>query len=279
MKHNKLILILLMAMPLLFVGCHSSKNAGNKIEKTVNKGDDAYKLRVISNMQTAKAVTAKMKVTMDMGGRDMTLSGNLKMKRDDVIQLSLTFLGMEVGRLEFAKNDVTVIDRMKRRYARVAYSRVDFLQSANLDFNALQSLFWAELFVPGTADISKALSEFTVASSGDHTLLHLATAPKLDYTFLSKTVDALLVRTTIKPKGAAISDCLECRYTDYVNLGGHRFPLGLHLMFKGDKQYGLDMMLSSLNNNENWEAHTEISSKYTEIDVDQLLKGLGSLDF
>lgn len=279
MKRNKIILILLLVLPLMFAGCNSSKKASGKGEKTESAGDNAYKLRMLSNRQTAKAITAKMKISVDMGGRDMTMSGNLKMKRDDVIQLSLSFLGMEVGRLEFSTDNVLVVDRMKRRYARVSYNQMDFLQAANLDFYALQSLFWAELFVPGTPDVSKALGEFTVASSGDHTLLHLANAPKLDYAFLSKTADALLVRTTIKPKGAAANDCLECRYTDYVSLGGHRFPSAVHLMFKGGKQYGLDMNLSNLSNNDGWEAHTDISSKYTQIDVGKLLDGLGSLDF
>ncbi len=270
---------MLLAMPLFLAGCHSSRKAGEKVTITGGTADDAYKLRILSNMQKAKAVTARMKVSIRMGEKDISLSGNLKMKRDEVIQLSLTFLGMEVGRLEFAMNDVTVIDRINRRYAQVNYGMLDFLRSANLDFRALQSLFWAELFVPGSSDVSKSLSDFTVAASGDHTLLHLANAPKLDYAFLSKTADALLVRTTIQPKGAAATESLMCRYTDYVNLGGHRFPSQMDMVFQGDRKYELDMKLSGLDNDEKWDAHTEVSSKYSKMDVEQILNSLGSLGF
>ena len=49
-------------------------------------------------MQT---LTAKASVAIQTGGKSISANGTLRMKRNDVIQLSITFLGMEVGRMEF----------------------------------------------------------------------------------------------------------------------------------------------------------------------------------
>lgn len=252
---------------LALTGCHSSSNVSQ--ENVQNKSEEAYKQKVIANNQTAKAVTGKMKLGLKVGDKDIDLNGTLKMKRDEVIQLSLSFFGMEVARMEFATDNVLILDRFHKQYARVPYNKIDFLKSANLDFHALQSIFWNEIFVPGQHDIP--LKDFTVAESGDHTLLSLKTAPMLNYGFLTATKTALLKRTTISPKNLDNQDNLVCRYGDFVKLGNHNFPSTIAVTFTGGKSYTLNMTLSSLNNDENWTTYTQVSSKYSEMNINKLL--------
>lgn len=270
--------IILLAFPfvlaLAMTGCKSSSNLHKEKEEGTSTAA-LYKKKVISGGQTEKAVTGKMKISIQAGGKDISLGGNLKMMRDDVIQLSLSFLGIEVGRMEFSQKDVLILDRVHKQYARVPYSQIDFLQSARLDFSALQALFWNELFVPGTANVSTALDAFRVSESGEHTLLILTTAPELDYTFLTATSTAQIKRTTVRPKNLDNEDNLECRYSNFVKLGGKNFPSSIRLQFKGDKKtYTLDLTLSSLNNNTGWETHTDVSSKYTQMNINSLLDKL-----
>lgn len=97
-----------------------------------------------------QGVTASTKVRLSgVGGKDLSVNGKLQMKRNDVIRLSLRFLGMEVGLMEFTPNDVLVVDRINKQFVRAKYGEVSFLRQAGLDFYALQSLFWNELFIPG----------------------------------------------------------------------------------------------------------------------------------
>ncbi len=197
------------------------------------------------------------------------------MKRNDVIQMSLTFMGlMEVARLEFTRDYVLFIDRMHQRYARVSYAQIDFLKAADLDFYTLQAIFWNEIFVPGTPDVTQALSQFTMASSGNHTLLSLTTAPKLDYAFLTQTKTALLARTSVRSKNVNNADNLECIYDNFIKLDGKSFPSTINVKFNSRKPLSLDLSLSSINNATNWETRTSISSKYKEMDANKLLESI-----
>lgn len=264
------ILTLTLGAALLLAACGTTKKAAEGGTEG-SRNTAAYVKKVIANSQTATAVTAKMKARVQFGDKDISLGGSLKMMRDDVIQLSLTFLGMEVGRMEFTQNEVLIVDRVNRQYARVPYNKVKFLQSANLDFFALQSLFWNELFVPGQHDISTQTGAFSVASSGEHTLLTLTSAPKLDYKFLTITNSALIDRTTVYSKNLSQTDNLECRYGNFVKLGGKYFPSTVNINFKGEKNVTLDLTLNSLNNATGWATRTEVSSKYKTMDVERLL--------
>ena len=273
MKRHIQHILFLLAGTLLLASCHSAKQAGSGQTSTAN--ESAYKQRVISNSQTAGAITAKIKAHASMGTQGVTLGGSLRMKRNDVIQLSLSFMGlMEVGRLEFTRDNVLFIDRIHQRYARVSYSQIDFLSAADLDFYALQAIFWNEIFVPGSPDIAQVLSRFTLASSGDHTLLSLTSAPKLDYAFLTQTKTAQLTRTSVHSKNVSNADNLECIYGNFVKLGGKSFPTTLNVKFNSRKPLSLDLTLSSLNNASDWTTRTSVSSKYKEMDANKLLENI-----
>ena len=118
--------LVLLALTMVMAGCRSSKKAaqadnetaiGQTVDgtavTTVTSGDDAAvsyvkasKLstqamtKVLTNQQAARGIRAKVNVTLESGSR-LSASGSLKMKRDEIIQITLTaILGIEVGRLE-----------------------------------------------------------------------------------------------------------------------------------------------------------------------------------
>ena len=126
--------------------------AGETIEKI------AFLQKVNDNAQYTKFITSKVKFTVEVGNRQMTLTGNLKMKRDDVIRLQLMAFGfVEAGRLEFTKEYVLVMDRINKLYLKVPYAQVDFLRNSHIDFSVLQGLFWNELFQPREVRVTDQL--------------------------------------------------------------------------------------------------------------------------
>ena len=148
MKHT-IKLLLLATVVVCFAACGTSRKA-TKGSGTENSGKaeataEAYKEKVVSNFQTAQYLTARATISLKAGTKDISVGGSLKMKRNDVIQLSLTFLGIEVGRMEFTTTDVLIIDKINKQYVRAPYSQASFLESAGLDFYSLQSLFWNEI--------------------------------------------------------------------------------------------------------------------------------------
>lgn len=259
--------------------CSSTKNISSAPKTSAAKPlttEDLYKNKVVAQASTSQFLTSKMKINLAMGDKDISLGGSLRMKRGEVIQLSMTFpIVGEVCRMEFAPSEVLIIDRINTRYVKVPYEKVDFLKSANLDFNVLESIFWNELFYPGVADVKTRLSEFTIGTAGARTLLSLATAPQLDYAFLTNTASAQIERTTVSPKNTDNKDNLVCAYSNFVKFGTGSFPASIKITFAGSSQtYGLDISLSSIGAQTDWSTHTEVSSKYKLMDVEKLLKSL-----
>jgi len=270
------VVVLTVLMVGMIMSCSSTKNIANPTPKQQQTSADLYKQKVVANAHKEQFLTAKAKVELTMGDKDISLSGNLRMKRGDVIQISMSFpIVGEVCRMEFTKNEVLIVDRINARFVKVPYDKVDFLRSANLDYNVLESIFWNEVFYPGTTDVNSKLGEYTVASSGSHTLLSLTTAPKLDYSFLTISESGLVDRTTVSPKNSSDKSNLVCIYSNFVKYTEGKFPSSFKVTFAGDQQtYALDFDLSSISNDSKWTTRTTLSSKYKQMDADVLLKSL-----
>ena len=91
--------------------------------------------------------TSKVRVTLVQDGKSTTTNGTLRMRYDDVIQLTLVdpVLGvMEVGRMELSPDNVLIIDRVNKRYVSTTYQEFTALKSRNIDFETIQDFFWKE---------------------------------------------------------------------------------------------------------------------------------------
>lgn len=272
-------ILLLPLLTLLLAACHSTQTLTKDTTKhaTESAADAAYKKKVAANAQTTQYLTAHVKVSITADGKDLSCNGTLRMKRNDVIQLSLSMLGFELGRLECTPKDVLVVDRYNKQYVRAGYDKVSFLAQAGLDFYTLQSLFWNELFVPGETDVTKQLARFSLSSAGDHTLLALKDAPKLEYDFLTKTESGLVDRLTAYSKQVNEKGQFVFKYSNFGNFNGKKFPQQMELSITGTgKDVSLSIALSRLDTKKDWETRTELSSKYKQRTVEAILGRLMS---
>lgn len=268
--------LLLIATPIIFSSCSSTKNIVGT--QSTQSSPNALKYKVVKNATKAENVTGSASVELRFGDKTFTVGGNLKMRRNDVIQLTLKFLGMEIGRMEFTKDYVLVIDRFNKQYVRAPYRQVDFLTTANLDFYTLQSLFWGELFVPGKQDVSSALELFSQGESGNHTMLYLANQPKLEYNFLINNSSALIDRVTIESKDVQEQTQLVWKYDAFQSLEGGKIPQTMSMSLKGvGKENGISISLSGISTNSSWQTRTEIPSKYKEQTIEGVMQKIMSL--
>lgn len=269
------ICVVTMVILLLVTSCSSTKNVSKgKENKLINTSSMEYIGEIVKHQSKVNAFTAKMNISVSIDGKEYSLGGNMRMRKNDVVQLSLSFLGMEVAKLEFSPTDVLVINRFQSQYGRLPYDKISFLRNAKVDFNVIQALFWNELFIPGVPDVSSSYDKFMVTSSGNHTLIGLYSAPELDYAFLSETSKALIKKVTVTQKNDISTENVSCRYDDFVSFEGGQFPTSISMKFKGNKTYTLDIRLSNLKSSSEWQPHTEVSSKYQLIDVEKLLNGI-----
>ena len=98
-----------------------------------------------AKQQEETCVTAKVRLELASNGKSTSVGGMLRMKRNDVIQLSLVTFGvLEVARIEMTPEYFLLVDKMGRQYVKASYNDVSFLRDADVDFYTIQSYFWNE---------------------------------------------------------------------------------------------------------------------------------------
>ena len=181
----------------------------------------AYIQQVNDNAQTARFITSKIKFSVEIGNRQMTLTGNLKMKRDDVIRLQLMAFGfVEAGRLEFTKDYVLIVDRINKQYLKVPYDHLEFLRSTNINFNTLQALFWNQLAVPGKNTVEKSdYQRFSV--DGKNIKL---TQDNMTYNWATAATGQIVMTNINYATAKSGASSLLWMYSDFKPLGIAQFP-------------------------------------------------------
>lgn len=268
-------------MMVMVAGCGSTRKVVKEtpnVQETVQKQD--FLQKVSDNAQYARFITSKVKFSVEVGAQQLTLTGNLKMKRDDVIRLQLMAFGfVEAGRLEFTKEYVLVMDRINKLYLKVPYQQLDFMRNSGLDFYALQALFWNELFQPGKIRMTdESLKSFTTDLGADDAVISMESG-KLSYRWLADKEKAQLKMANVLYKDKFRGNYqLNWDYLDFQPNGRKKFPMDHKIKFSTpDKEVKFEMMLNYVGADEDWETRTELSGKYRQVSVDEILRRFMSL--
>lgn len=290
MKPSSILKIAVLAMPLMFSSCIFHKKAVKEeapqpltAEELQNKN---FVDRVQDNVQTARFITSKVKFSVEVGAQKLTLTGNLKMKRDDVIRLQLMAFGfVEAGRIEMTKDYVLIMDRINKQYLKAPWMQIDFLRNSGLNFSSMQSLFWNELFKPnpvivGKKAVADTTATFSTIESGDDMIIQLNEG-KMDYSWLVGRNDALIKMANIQYKDRFNSENnaqLNWDYDKFEMFSSKKFPMKHAIsLTTAKKDVKLGMTLNYIGSDTEWETRTEVSNKYREVTVDEILRRFMSL--
>lgn len=95
------------ALLIIFISSCSSTRSMKKGVSIGNLSESEYMEELISRSPGWDAITAKMSLAVDLNGKGPTkVNGTLRMKRDEVIQLSIApFLGIEVHVLKYLRTE------------------------------------------------------------------------------------------------------------------------------------------------------------------------------
>ena len=285
MKLNSFLKVAVVALPLVFTACGSRKKVVKEeapITPEMQSKID-FIARVNDRAQTTKFLTSKVKFSVEVGQQKITLTGNLKMKRDDVIRLQLMAFGfVEAGRIELTKDYVLIMDRINKQYLKAPWMSVDFLRNSGITFSTLQSLFWNELFRPSVVTVEKnatdSIGDYNLLDSGDDIIISLEQG-KMDYSWLASRNDALIRMANILYKDRFNGNSqLNWDYDQFEKLNKSLFPRkSVVTLTTKEKEVKLGMTLSYIGAETEWETRTEISNKYREVTVDEILRRFMSL--
>ncbi len=243
----------------------------------INTGQTEFLNKVTKNMQQTKFITSKVKFSVEVGAQDITLTGNLKMKRDDVIRLQLMAFGfVEAARIEFTKDYVLIMDRINKQYIKAPYVHIDFLRNSGLNFYSLQALFWNELFQPNHVTLAaEDMQKFTTNTDNEDALIGYEDG-KIDYSWLANQSTGIIKMANIMYKDRFNGNTqLNWDYDNFkvMENTNKQFPNDMNVILTTPKkEIKLGIKLNYINNETEWETRTEVSTKYREVSIDEILR-------
>lgn len=277
MKSLSIIKVAIVAIPLFFASCGTQKKVVKTTQVVAEDAphQQAFLQKVSDNAHYSQFITSKLKFQVKVGVQELTLTGNLKMKRDDVIRLQLMAFGfVEAGRIEFTKDYVLIIDRINKQYLRTPYEHLDFLRNSGLNFYSLQALFWNELFQPGKQSLTdEQLKDFHADLASNNVIISYE-KDKLSYKWLANKNSARLDMANILYRDKLTGNSqLNWDYKEFKALGNKQFPTNMKIAFTTPKKtVELGMTLNYLGTESNWETRTDVSGNYKEVNVDDILR-------
>lgn len=258
---------------LILTSCSTSRNTLRNTTIGGLSGTE-YMEKVIEWTPSRDNLTARARIELNVGSSSpMSVNANMRVRRGEIIRFSVApILGIEVARIDITPDKIMAVDRMNKRYVELGFAEISSLLNTELDFNILQSLILNEIFIPGKDKLSVAdASGFTLSPYADRARLQVKGTKRIGYSFFTSATDGRLEETVIALKDLPYS--LHCRYADFTMLGNDVFPQSIEMMSEGtEKKYSLDMKLSRINTDSNWDSKTELSSKYRKMSVQELLK-------
>ena len=277
MKTSSILKIAAPVMLLILSSCASKKKAvvENKPLTTEQLATKGFIAKVQENAISQKFITSKVKFSIETGAQKLTLTGNLKMKRDDVIQLQLMAFGfVEAGRIEFTKDYVLIVDRINKQFLKAPYNYVDFLRNSGINFYTLQALFWNELFMPGRQKLDKTLLEKFSANMETEDVVISLDEGKMNYSWLANNQSGRIKMANISYRDQVKGNTqLNWDYKEFSKMGNAMFPSNMEVtLTMPEKEVKLGIRLNYLGNESDWNTRTKVSDKYREVTVDQILR-------
>ena len=292
-KLNIMAVMACIAVPLMLGSCGSKKKLadntpastpttttqpttpGGAPENTTNL---ALVRKVIENATDARNIVSSIDFNIKSGKKDITVDGKICMRRDEVIRIQLSPMGLvEVGRLEFSRDSVLIMDRIHKQYLKSGYDQVSFLKNNGIDFYALQALFWNQLFEPGKKVLSTSeASHFD--TNGNQIVLQ-----KGKMGFLWNTDDEGRIAKTVASYNSSSrgTSKLDWNYADFKAFGNKMFPTKQSFTIQTEatgstKTIGVTISMKKLKTDSDWETTTKVPSKYTPVNlkdvINQILK-------
>lgn len=259
----------------LLSACKSSKTILGTSGNVEKKAHEQLVDDILKAETDYKTISGKISLEMVSGNKNsgMKVNSQLKIVRDDVIQLSVRapFINTEVFRLDITPDSVFIIDRMAKRYGAEDLKRLAKENNIQFNYANMQSLFTNALFIPGRESVTNSdYGNYKIElKSGAY---NLTTTDKsgMMYDFVVNATDRI-TSTTISGNNNKYS--LEWNYSDFIQDAEFIYPTLMSAKISVDKKrVGLNMSYSRLDINKDLKVDRNLPANYQRVPIVDILK-------
>lgn len=258
---------------LAFTGCRSSRQVGSSAAFTKRQRTELL-TPLAQYPVDVQYMSAKTTIALNYNGLSATVKGKLRMRRDEVVQMSITALGlMEIASIEFTPKAAYIIDRVNRRYAVLDYSS-GLLQSIGANFGTVQALFWNRLFIPGEEEVWNKTEDFTITDASTQRVVEPSRQRMLKCKFYTDADFGQLQQTNLNLQHYAAT----WRYGQFETIGNYTYPAMHDVSVSGSSRaVGARIGLTDISTLDTGSQNTTNLSNYKQVDLEQLLSILNML--
>lgn len=262
-------------LALTLTGCRTTRQTEGATSAAFTKKQRNELLAPLAQYpKDVKFVSARTSMTFDYNGHAATVKGRLRMRRDEVVHMSVTALGLvEVAIVEFNPQGAYIIDKVNKRYARFDYSS-GLMNLAGVNFNAVQALFWNRLFIPGEKEVWRKTGDFTITDVGTQCLVEPSRQRMLKCQFYTDANCKQLQQTNLRLQQYNVT----WRYDRFDSMDAYIFPTAFDVSVSGSSHaIGARIGLSDVSTlDTGWYSSTDLS-RYKEVDLSQLMSILNMI--
>ena len=266
MASKKWIFLPMAIAALLLTGCRATRNLG--MDAQLRKQQNEQIELLIQQPKELTDLTAKTAIAINYDEQTFNVKGRLRMRRGEVVQMSITALGVvEVALIEFTPEGAYLIDRVNKRYAKIDYSS-GILNTVGFNFETVQALFWNRIFLPGKEESKTKPDNFTVSLSGSQLCIEPARPYLLKCQFYTDSECKQLQLTQLGINDYAVT----WRYDMFGKAAPDGFPTVMDISVDTDSDTaGAHIALNSIScTDTDWTAGTNLS-RYTKIELEAFL--------
>ena len=271
------VIFYLLIIPILS-SCRTTKDIAATSSVIELKPEASFFAAYNDNSFQYNTLSARMQFDIVISGNEMSSRGQLRMLKDERIQISIQpLLGIEAFRAELTPDSIKIVNRLNRWYMIDAFDHIKGDTKIDFNFYNLQDLITNRLFLPGEVNLSAdKFNLFGWEQTTTGYLLHTDDRNGLQYTFTADSNEKII---TTAIKDDATNYMLNCSYTNFLPAGRQVFPanLQIRLYTANQEQYSLALNLSRVEVDIPLSLNFPIPANYQRVSLQQIVNSIEQL--
>jgi len=269
---NKILFFLIISLTILVSSCKSKKHV---LKSSIKEYGFTYLYaKMLDNQMDFEYLNAKFTMVYEQGKNTTNLRGQLRIKDDSIIWMSITpALGIEAARVMLTNDSIKFINRLNKTSFSGGYNLVDSVLNTTIDYSLLQSMF-----------VGNDLTQYDVnkfRSSVDNGLYRMTIRERrkirkfikrgeIDTRVLVQQIwlypDTFrIARIDIKEQGEENNNKLQVYYSNYIDVNGQLFPSNIRIKIISQKSISIDLNFTKALINSPLNFPFRIPSKYEKL--------------